>query len=226
MKTAIKKSAVRLRFTLLELLVVISVITLLASLLLPGLQKAKQASQRISCLNNLKQISAGAFVYIDSYDGWTLPATLNTSIVWYRFLNQEQIIPNRRSLNCPSESKSGWTYQSISYGHYYRAYGVDTKLRGGTYPQKMTWINKANNNTNLIYFGDSTPCVYTDSAAIDVSYLLNGYYAYPIIPYNSYPVFLRHNNLACFVFFDGHAGTLPLSGVRDLQYWKPWQIWF
>ena len=96
-------------FTLIELLVVMGIIAILAAMLMPALQRAREAAKRTSCLNNLKQLGGGLAMW--RKDHGSIPKGTNLFCSQYQYGEEKawgQLFPGYISsaelFYCPSEN--------------------------------------------------------------------------------------------------------------------------
>ena len=217
-------------FTLLELLVVIALLALLASLLFPAFQEGQAAARRTRCSANLRQIGLATQLYWDDHEGlafrYRRAQTNGGQIYWFGWLErgpegdrdfdptQGALYPylNGRGVEvCPSLG-----YHSAQFKLKARqaafGYGYNLLLSAPTEQPPVT-LTSVRQPSRLVLFADSAQVnTFQFPASPDHPMLEEFYYVTPGEP----TAHFRHQRQANAVFGDGHLEALaPVPGSID-----------
>ena len=224
MKQAPKSSANCKFFTLIELLVVIAIIAILAAILLPALQSARERGRSASCLNNLKQISGLFNTYSDTFNDivppyeWKRPAGstgsgnaahwLDPTDSWFvHQLNQGATSKNYpQALTCPSVIATTMSYKqyAMPWGASFSAYyenvpdGVGWCKKRGMFKHVSKVVQAIDSNANTNYDSNNVQQFRRDGTSLRLQW--------------------RHSRKINALAMDGHAVTtaeLVKTGKRE-----------
>lgn len=226
-----KKISVRyVFFTLLELLIVIAIIAILASLLLPALKQCREKSKEIVCTGNLKQIGCALVLYAQDNSGW-MPCARTTSVkYWYQCLSEGNYIPapqvNKGTMiACPSFPPYGIFSYLHTYGMRCPFNATTNFLNIFTTPISSDYDGTFNSNWKT---SPSKCIIVADTAESSGSVAYTQNYGFQTHTSNVVPkIHLRHSGKANSLFADGHVIGCNENDLADcgiIHYYDKYNI--
>jgi len=228
------KARLRRGFTLIELLVVIAIIGVLVGMLMVAVQKAREAANRIDCVNNLKQIGLAVHTYADANNS-NLPSETAAGesifVTILPFVEQQNLwnaikggtATGKEDVKvylCPSRRKAGSGNAQTDYCY---SSGTTNAVLSATSPVSLGILTNARgtSNTMLLSHRNVLRTAYSD-ATIDKYNTKPNSKAGDTFQYDGTATGMgsAHPNVCPTVWCDGHVSNVPYnrSGL-DKDFW-------
>ncbi len=216
----------RLRaFTLVELLVVISIIAMLLAILTPSLQRARNQAKRVVCLSNMRQMGIGLKTYLMDNDGHLPDSSCHISdpnqywlVILSKYLGKELLS------RCPADTAKNFVDWSKPLDRQKADPRWSSFALNALLDSKCQRYKGRYNNVKFIY--QPQYCVYVSespSSWTSADHIHPEQWFYNIQLAKGQVAWNRHSGKSNYVFTDGHAETLE---IEKTYIWPGDCFWF